>query len=158
MASAFLMSSRTSAAVGIGLGLGLSFSALHSSPFRAIPMKCEPATPYIKPDPMDSSWAINSQDPLTRKQGAGTSEGSGIMTASNMRQVSMGSVLGLVVGAGLRAFSRILVVLFGMGIVAVEVSCLNQGFRAEKFAGLTLHSGLRPKGTTSSRCVECKSM
>ena len=33
----------------------------------------------------------------------------------------MGSVLGLVAGVGLRAFSRALVVLIGMGIVLVEV-------------------------------------
>ena len=39
-----------------------------------------------------------------------------------MRQVSLGSVLGLVVGVGLRAFSRVLVVLLGMGVVFVEVS------------------------------------
>jgi uncharacterized membrane protein (Fun14 family) len=38
-----------------------------------------------------------------------------------MRQVSLGSVLGLIVGVGLRAFSRALVVLLGMGIVLVEV-------------------------------------
>lgn len=55
-----------------------------------------------------------------KKQGT-TVRQTGILTASNMRQVSMGSVLGLVVGVGLRAFSRVLVVLFGMGIVAIEV-------------------------------------
>ncbi|KAL4806141.1 hypothetical protein BDV18DRAFT_160211 [Aspergillus unguis] len=120
MASALLMSSRTSAAVGIGLGLGLSFSMLHSSPFRALPMRCEYTAPHGRPDSTDPSWAINAQDPLLKKQGGTTRGGSGIMTASNMRQISMGSVLGLVVGVGLRAFSRVLVVLFGMGIVAVE--------------------------------------
>jgi len=38
-----------------------------------------------------------------------------------MKQVSLGSVLGLVAGVGLRAFSRVLVVLIGMGVVFVEV-------------------------------------
>jgi uncharacterized membrane protein (Fun14 family) len=61
---------------------------------------------------------MSSQDPLLGKKG--TTRGSGILTASTMRQVSLGSVLGLVVGVGLRAFSRVLVVLFGMGIIAVE--------------------------------------
>ncbi|KAL4884148.1 hypothetical protein BJY04DRAFT_215578 [Aspergillus karnatakaensis] len=115
MASGLLMFSRTSAIVGVGLGL--SFSLLPSSPFRALPMKCDTA-PY-RTGATESPWAVS--DPSLSKQGIITrSGGSGILTASNMRQVSMGSVLGLVVGVGLRAFSRVLVVLIGMGIVAVE--------------------------------------
>ncbi|KAL5002828.1 hypothetical protein BDV10DRAFT_181047 [Aspergillus recurvatus] len=114
MAFGLLTLSRASA-VGIGLGLGLSFSLLHSSPFRTAPMKCDYATPGV--GSTGPGWTVSPQDPL-RKQGV-TGE-SGIMTASNMRQVSMGSVLGLVVGVGLRAFSRVLVVLFGMAIIAVE--------------------------------------
>ncbi|KAL4916819.1 hypothetical protein BDW62DRAFT_95013 [Aspergillus aurantiobrunneus] len=115
MASGLLLS-RTSAVVGIGLGL--SFSILPSSPFRALPMKCDYTAPNHRPDSTEPGWTISPQDPLLRKQG--TTTRSGILTASNMRQVSMGSVLGLVVGVGLRAFSRVLVVLFGMGIVAIE--------------------------------------
>jgi uncharacterized membrane protein (Fun14 family) len=38
-----------------------------------------------------------------------------------MKQISLGSVLGLVAGVGLRAFSRILVVVIGMGVVFIEV-------------------------------------
>lgn len=41
-----------------------------------------------------------------------------------MRQVSLGSVLGLVAGVGLRAFSKALVVILGMGVVLVEV-CIS---------------------------------
>jgi uncharacterized membrane protein (Fun14 family) len=37
-----------------------------------------------------------------------------------MKQISLGSVLGLVAGVGLRAFSRILVVVIGMGVVFIE--------------------------------------
>lgn len=37
-----------------------------------------------------------------------------------MRQISLGSVLGLVAGVGLRAFSRTLAVVLGMGVVLVE--------------------------------------
>ncbi|OJJ58233.1 hypothetical protein ASPSYDRAFT_152516 [Aspergillus sydowii CBS 593.65] len=117
MASGLLTLSRTSAVVGIGLGL--SFSMLPSSPFRALPMKCDYTAPYSRPDSTDPAWAVHPQDPLVKKQGT-TVRQTGILTASNMRQVSMGSVLGLVVGVGLRAFSRVLVVLFGMGIVAIE--------------------------------------
>ncbi|KAL3486744.1 hypothetical protein BJX62DRAFT_16780 [Aspergillus germanicus] len=112
MASGLL---RTSAVLGIGLGLSFS---LPSSPFRAAPVQCQYAAPYHRAGPSDGDWAMSSQGPLLGKQG--TTRGSGILTASNMRQVSLGSVLGLVVGVGLRAFSRVLVVLFGMGIIAVE--------------------------------------
>ena len=46
---------------------------------------------------------------------------SGLLNARTMRQVSLGSVLGLVAGVGLRAFSKALVVILGMGVVLVEV-------------------------------------
>ncbi|GES65898.1 FUN14 family protein [Aspergillus terreus] len=117
----FLLS--RSAVLGVGLGLSLPLHPL--SPFRASPMQCQYSAPYYRSDSQtspDSPWAMNSQDPLVRKQGATRpqSTGSGLLTASNMRQVSMGSVLGLVVGVGLRAFSRALVVLLGMGVVVIE--------------------------------------
>ncbi|KAL4935683.1 hypothetical protein BDV06DRAFT_217247 [Aspergillus oleicola] len=113
MASGFLTLSRTTAMIGLGLGVGASMSLLPTSPFRASPMRCDFAA-----GPTGSSWMTSSQSPPLGKS-LQTRE-SGIMTASNMRQVSMGSVLGLVVGVGLRAFSRVLVVLLGLGFVAVE--------------------------------------
>ncbi|KAL2868213.1 uncharacterized protein BJX67DRAFT_65220 [Aspergillus lucknowensis] len=111
-----LLCLRTTAVVGIGLGLSFS---LPSSPFRAPAVQCQYAAPYHRAGPSEGHWTMGPQDPLLRKQSTTTRE-SGILTASNMRQVSLGSVLGLVVGVGLRAFSRVLVVLFGMGIVAIE--------------------------------------
>jgi uncharacterized membrane protein (Fun14 family) len=59
-----------------------------------------------------------------------------------MRQVSLGSVLGLVVGVGLRAFSRVLVVLFGMGIIAVEVS-FSSSIAARALADKSTVGGLQ---------------
>ena len=44
----------------------------------------------------------------------------------------MGSVLGLVAGLGLRAFSRVLVVLIGVGIVFAEV-CLPAEVEVDRF-------------------------
>lgn len=38
-----------------------------------------------------------------------------------MRQISLGSVLGVLAGLGLRAVSRVLVFAVGVGIVVVEV-------------------------------------
>lgn len=108
---------RTSAVLGVGLGLSLS----PLSPFRSAPMQCQYSAPYYRPESQaspDSGWTVDRNDPVLLKQGATKS---GWLTASNMRQVSLGSVLGLVVGMGLRAFSRVLVVLLGMGVVFVEV-------------------------------------
>ncbi|GKZ17339.1 hypothetical protein AbraIFM66951_010765 [Aspergillus brasiliensis] len=125
----FLLNRTTTTLLGTGLGVGLSLSLYPLSPFRAPPMQCQYTAPYYRPENQaspDSGWSMDAQDPLLRKQGTTrasnhTAAGSGgILTASNMRQVSLGSVLGLVVGVGLRAFSRVLVVLLGMGIVAVE--------------------------------------
>ncbi|KAE8150713.1 hypothetical protein BDV25DRAFT_106853 [Aspergillus avenaceus] len=116
---ASLLLTRTSAVLGIGLGLSVS----PLSPFRSAPMQCQYSAPYYRPDSHvspDSGWAIDRNDPAFLKQGATKPAGGGILTASNMRQVSLGSVLGLVVGVGLRAFSRALVVLLGMGVVFVE--------------------------------------
>ncbi|KAB8210388.1 FUN14 family protein [Aspergillus parasiticus SU-1] len=107
---------RTSAVLGVGLGLSLS----PLSPFRSAPMQCQYSAPYYRSESQaspDSGWTVDRNDPVLLKQGATKS---GWLTASNMRQVSLGSVLGLVVGVGLRAFSRVLVVLLGMGVVFVE--------------------------------------
>ncbi|KAB8236032.1 hypothetical protein BDV23DRAFT_143725 [Aspergillus alliaceus] len=113
---------RPSAVLGIGLGLSLSLSPL--SPIRSTPMQCQYNAPYSRPDSQaspDSGWTLDRNDPALLKQGATKpTSASRILTASNMRQVSLGSVLGFVVGVGLRAFSRVLVVLLGMGVVFVE--------------------------------------
>ncbi|PYH95355.1 hypothetical protein BO71DRAFT_398140 [Aspergillus ellipticus CBS 707.79] len=98
-------------ATATGLGLGLTLSTLRASPLQCQYSASAPGIP-------DQSWTVNSPDPVARKQGSKAA--SGFLTPSNMRQISLGSVLGLVVGLGLRAFSRALVVLLGMGIVAVE--------------------------------------
>lgn len=115
-----LLISRTSAILGVGLGLSLS----PLSPFRSTPIQCQYTAPYPRAtESAESGWAVDSQDSLLGKQGISgpSTTSSGIFTASNMRQVSLGSVLGLVAGVGLRAFSKALVVLLGMGLVLVEV-------------------------------------
>ncbi|RJE22008.1 hypothetical protein PHISCL_05673 [Aspergillus sclerotialis] len=115
---ASLLLSRASAAVGIGLGL--SFSLPSFSPFRSAPMLCQYTAPYYRTDSAaapETGWSIGPNDPLLRKQGRTTNN---VSKARTMRQVSLGSVLGLLVGVGLRAFSRVLVVLLGIGVVAVE--------------------------------------
>lgn len=126
---AFLLT-RPSAVLGLGLGTSLCLSPL--SPFRATPVQCQYASPYYRPEGQNqhqaaqTGWGIPLDDPSLVKQGNTKTSGSrngGLLTARNMRQVSLGSVLGLVAGVGLRAFSRVLTVVLGMGIVFVEV-CL----------------------------------
>ncbi|RAH47639.1 uncharacterized protein BO95DRAFT_513035 [Aspergillus brunneoviolaceus CBS 621.78] len=115
---AFLLSRTTTTLVGTTLGLGLTFTLHPLSPFRAAPLQCQYSAPSAAAaGTPETNWTVpSSSDPTILKQG----RTGPILTASNMRQVSLGSVLGLVVGVGLRAFSRVLVVLIGMGIVVVE--------------------------------------
>lgn len=117
--------------LGLGLSIGLSTAAalhLHpQSPFRAAPMQCQYTPSFFRSDSQtnpDNSWAVHANDPILQQQGGTTrsSTSTGFFSAQTMRQASLGSVLGLVAGVGLRAFSRVLVVVLGMGIVLVEVS------------------------------------
>lgn len=110
--------------LGLGLGIGLSAATLHPlSPFRAAPIQCQ----YSRTGGQTSAepdWVINPSDSLSQKQGRtgiATQAKNAFLTPDNMRQISLGSVLGLVAGVGLRAFSKVLVVVLGMGIVLVEV-------------------------------------
>ncbi|KAJ6022042.1 hypothetical protein N7540_007546 [Penicillium herquei] len=113
--------------LGLGVGLGLSAATLHPlSPFRAAPMQCQYSAPYYRPESQanaDSGWAVKPEDPLLHKQGRtgiAAQAKAALLCPENLRQVSLGSVLGLVAGVGLRAFSRVLVVVLGMGVVLIE--------------------------------------
>lgn len=114
--------------LGLGLGIGLSAATLHPlSPFRAAPMRCEYSAPYYRTEDQASAetgWTVPRNDPVLQKQGRtgiAAQAKNALLTPENMRQISLGSVLGLVAGVGLRAFSKVLVVVLGMGIVLVEV-------------------------------------
>ncbi|KAJ5199069.1 hypothetical protein N7491_000368 [Penicillium cf. griseofulvum] len=105
--------------LGLGVGIGLSAATMHPlSPFRAAPMKCEYAVPHQTGFSKDSGWVVNPAESMGQKQSP--RERTGLLNAETMRQVSLGSVLGLVAGVGLRAFSKALVVILGMGVVLVE--------------------------------------
>ncbi|CAG8042610.1 unnamed protein product [Penicillium salamii] len=102
--------------LGLGVGIGLSAATMHPlSPFRAAPMLCDYASPLPQQSTFkkEPEWAVEGKP-------AGKSSRTGLLNAESMRQVSLGSVLGLVAGVGLRAFSKALVVLLGMGVVLVE--------------------------------------
>ncbi|KAJ5794827.1 hypothetical protein N7457_001426 [Penicillium paradoxum] len=112
--------------LGLGVGIGLSAATMHPlSPFRAPPMRCD----YAEPPPVyeksvfdkDSGWTVNPAHPSESVgQQQVRSKRTGMLNAETMRQVSLGSVLGLVAGVGLRAFSKALVVILGMGVVFIE--------------------------------------
>lgn len=114
--------------LGLGLGIGISAATLHPlSPFRAAPIQCQYTAPYYRPESQanaETGWAVGPNDPLLQKQGHSSIAAQArdsFLTPENMKQVSLGSVLGLVAGVGLRAFSRVLVVVIGMGVVLIEV-------------------------------------
>ena len=103
--------------LGLGVGIGLSAATMHPlSPFRAAPMLCDYASPLPQQSTFNKEpeWAAGGKP-------VGQKSRSGLLNAESMRQVSLGSVLGLVAGVGLRAFSKALVVILGMGVVLVEV-------------------------------------
>jgi len=113
--------------LGLGISIGISAAALHPlSPFRAAPVQCQFTAPYhTESHGAETGWAVSPNDPLLQKQGRSgiaSQAREGFLTPQNMKQVSLGSVLGLVAGVGLRAFSRVLVVIIGMSVVFVEVS------------------------------------
>lgn len=149
--------------LGLGLGIGLSVATLHPlSPFRAAPIQCQYSAPYYRPESQanaDSGWAVKPEDPLLHKQGrTGIAEQAkaAFLSPDNMRQVSLGSVLGLVAGVGLRAFSRVLVVVLGMGIVLIEVRFVHLALRGLclgcsgcRLIADSVYSGLRPRDITS---------
>ncbi|KAL2220038.1 hypothetical protein M432DRAFT_638192 [Thermoascus aurantiacus ATCC 26904] len=105
----------------------VSLFLLHpSSPLRAPPLQCQYYAPYPVPAqharPEQSAWTF---DPAAEKQGKTSphrknGNGGRLLTASTMRQISLGSVLGVLAGLGLRAVSRVLVFAVGVGIVVVE--------------------------------------
>lgn len=122
MAFPLFSPSSTILRLGLGVGLGISAATLHPlSPFRAAPMQCQYNAPYAQSG-AGAPWAVKPEESLLQKQGrTGLNQARGFMTKENMRQVSLGSVLGLVAGVGLRAFSKALVVILGMGVVFIEV-------------------------------------
>lgn len=115
--------------LGLGVGIGLSAATMHPlSPFRAAPMLCDYASPLPQQSTFkkEPEWAVNGK-PAQKSR-------TGLLNAESMRQISLGSVMGLVAGVGLRAFSKALVVILGMGVVLVEV-CEDSGVRVWLYCG-----------------------
>ncbi|KAK2803386.1 hypothetical protein FQN50_007045 [Emmonsiellopsis sp. PD_5] len=106
-------------AVPLGIGLGFAAPSPISSFFaqssNRAAVYCDSPAPFIA---SGGGYAQQTQSPLSKTVDAVRSRGGISETAA--RQISLGSVLGLFVGIGLRIFSRALVFAVGMGILAVQ--------------------------------------
>ncbi|CRG87234.1 hypothetical protein PISL3812_04251 [Talaromyces islandicus] len=105
------------------LGAGLGLSLLHpSSPLRSSPLQCQYNAPYYNRHASpETGWSLDPNSPIVEKQGrTSPAAGNRLLSAWTVRQISLGSVLGLAAGLGLRVFSKALVFVLGVGIVLVE--------------------------------------
>lgn len=97
----------------LGLGLGLTATTLHLHlQQRRRPLLCEPAS-SPPPDALTQQYL-----PQARKHDYNNKS---TTTGNIIRQLSLGSVLGVAAGAAVSTFSRVLAVLVGLGVVVVQV-------------------------------------
>jgi hypothetical protein len=94
----------------LSVPIGVSLLVLHSSSHSTI--RCDHGPPLAGPGGAD--WR-DKPGPFTKIQCRGP------IDVSTVRQISLGSVMGLLVGVGLRAFSRTLVFMVGLGIIVIQV-------------------------------------
>ena len=127
------------------LGLGTSLQILHS---RRQPLLCEPSSPldavaqkYLH---TDSSGSIRTQKPAANDG-----------TARIIRQLSLGSVLGVMAGVAVSAFSKVLAGFLGLVIVIVQV-CSPKGNQHQDEISDPQNSTRPHKDTISFRCGEYK--
>ncbi|KAI4239360.1 MAG: hypothetical protein LQ349_000459 [Xanthoria aureola] len=96
----------------LGLGLGLTATTLHLHlQQRRRPLLCEPAS-SPPPDALTQQYL-----PQARKHDYNNKS---TTTGNIIRQLSLGSVLGVAAGAAVSTFSRVLAVLVGLGVVVVQ--------------------------------------
>jgi hypothetical protein len=126
MASALLSRHVLYSSVPIGVGIGLSLSTPFLSS-TATAIQCQYNAPYSRTVTGPESgreiranadgMAVGRTSPSSPR-GVNNSK---FLTARTMRQASLGSLLGLAVGLGLRIVSKALVFVLGVGIVLIEV-------------------------------------
>ncbi|KAL8972693.1 MAG: hypothetical protein Q9183_000411 [Haloplaca sp. 2 TL-2023] len=92
------------------LGLGTSLQFLHS---RRQPLLCEPSSPL---DTVTQKYLHSDSSGSIRTQRPATNDG----TARIIRQLSLGSVLGVMAGVAVSAFSKVLAGFLGLAIVIVQ--------------------------------------
>lgn len=93
------------------------------------PMYCDGPDPFTKiSSDLKNNYAQNAQTPVIKTSGAPNPRA--------IRQVSMGSILGVLLGLGVSVFSKPLAVLIGLGIVCVQVREQEKAGCEEEFNSL----------------------
>jgi hypothetical protein len=77
-------------------------------------IRCDSADPLAKLGDLRNTYARDAQTPVITQSGGPNPKA--------VRQVSMGSILGVIGGLGISVFSKPLAILLGLGIVALQVS------------------------------------
>lgn len=76
-------------------------------------IRCDSADPLAKLGDLRNTYARDAQTPVITQSGAPNPKA--------IRQVSMGSILGVIGGLGISVFSKPLAILLGLGIVVLQV-------------------------------------
>ncbi|KAF3038114.1 hypothetical protein E8E12_004825 [Didymella heteroderae] len=76
-------------------------------------IRCDSADPLAKLGDLRNTYARDAQTPVITQSGAPNPEA--------VRQISVGSILGVIGGLGISVFSKPLAILLGLGIVALQM-------------------------------------
>lgn len=105
---------------GLRRGLMLSTPLILSTPLllqyrNRQPIRCDGPDPLTKiTNDLTRNYASEAKTPIITESGAGNPRA--------IRQVSMGSIFGVLCGLGISVFSKPLAILIGLGIFAIQVS------------------------------------
>jgi hypothetical protein len=106
---------------GLRRGLMLSTPLILSTPLLAYQfrnahrIRCDGPDPITKiKNDLTNNYAAEARTPVVTQSGA--------MNPQAVRQISMGSILGVIGGLGISVFSKPLAILIGLGIFALQVS------------------------------------
>lgn len=83
---------------------------------RAQAIRCDSADPLAKLGDLRNTYSRDAQTPVITQSGAPNPRA--------VRQISMGSILGVLGGLGISVFSKPLAILIGLGVLALQVSTL----------------------------------
>lgn len=114
---------------GLRRGLILSTPLILSAPLLlqyrySTPIRCDGPDPLTKiTNDLTRNYASEAKTPIITESGAGNPRA--------IRQVSMGSILGVLCGLGISVFSKPLAILIGLGIFAIQVSIFGMAWVLE---------------------------
>jgi hypothetical protein len=104
---------------GLRRGLMLSSPLVLSAPLLAYqyrhtrPILCDSPDPLAKLGDLRNQYSHDAQTPIITQSGAANPRA--------VRQISMGSILGVMGGLGVSVFSKPLAILIGLGVLLVQV-------------------------------------